>query len=182
MVLPTVVILDRDGVINRDRDDYIKSVDEWQPEEGAIDAIAKLSRAGVWIGVATNQSGLARGLFSSADLDQMHLKLRRLVGEAGGTIHAIAHCYHLPADQCDCRKPKSGLIFQLQAIYGQPFVSHETWMVGDTPKDLEAAAGAGIQAVMVRTGKGASFEKSHDIKNPVYDSLAHWVSGLPFAN
>ena len=176
---PSVVILDRDGVINQDSDDYIKSADEWVPVPGSLEAITTLHRAGIWVGVATNQSGLARGLFTSADLDAMHLKLRKGLWALGGDVDAVAHCFHLPTDNCACRKPQPGLIKQLEQQYGRPFVSHETWMVGDTLKDLQAAQQAGIQSVLVRTGKGRQTEESHPLKNPVYDSLAHWVSDLP---
>ncbi len=173
-----VVILDRDGVINRDRDDYVKSADEWIPEAGAIEAIARLKAAGIWVGIATNQSGLARGLFSTADLDAMHQKLRHLVREQGHEVDAIAHCFHLPDAKCPCRKPEPGLLAQLQTLYGRPFVSHETCMVGDTQKDLLAAAAFGLPAILVRTGKGAKTLESHAIKNPVFDSLKHWVDSL----
>lgn len=175
MALRTL-ILDRDGVINHDSPDYIKCAQEWEPIPGSLETIARLSQRGVWIGIATNQSGLARGLFSSADLDQMHLKLRQGVEALGGQIDAIAHCFHLPNQGCDCRKPKPGLIEQLIRLRGADYVSHETLMVGDSYKDLQAAKAAGIEAVLVRTGKGAETERSQPIKNPVYDSLADWAS------
>ena len=171
----STLLLDRDGVINHDSPDYIRSADQWKAIPGSLETIAELSKAGVWVGIATNQSGLARGYFSTADLDQMHQKLRRGVEALGGQVHAIAHCFHLPSDHCDCRKPKPGLLDQLIALRGDGFVSHETVMIGDTAKDLEAAKSRGISAVLVRTGKGADTEKNQDIKNPVYDSLAHWA-------
>ncbi|WP_420551123.1 D-glycero-beta-D-manno-heptose 1,7-bisphosphate 7-phosphatase [Litorivicinus lipolyticus] len=177
-MLPRVVILDRDGVINRDRDDYVKSAAQWEPEKGAIEAIATLRALGCWVGIATNQSGLARGLFSSADLDAMHQKLRGLVRAHGHEINAIAHCFHLPDAGCLCRKPETGLLHQLQTAYGKSFVSRETCMVGDSHKDLLAAAAFGIPAVLVRTGKGRLTEKHQAIKNPVFDSLKHWVDSL----
>ena len=174
MALRTL-FLDRDGVINHDSPDYIKSAAEWQPLPGALEAIATLSQQGVWIGIATNQSGLARGLFTSADLDQMHLKMRQGVEALGGRIDAIAHCFHLPDNGRRCRKPEPGLLEQLIRQRGEGFVSHETLMIGDSYKDLQAAQAVGIPAVLVRTGKGANTERDHAPTVPVYDSLGHWA-------
>lgn len=177
MTLSTLFV-DRDGVINFDSPDYIKSAEEWQPIPGSLETLAKLSRAGVWIGIATNQSGLARGLFSSADLDQMHQKLRAGVEAHGGRIDAIAHCFHLPDAQCACRKPAPGLLSQLAELRGNGFVSRETLMIGDSLKDLQAASAFGINSVLVRTGKGADTERVGGFDNPVFDSLADWASQL----
>ena len=105
-----LVILDRDGVINQDSDDYIKSLDEWIPIPGAIEAIARLSKAGWTVAVATNQSGLARGYYDSATLESMHQRLRQLVVEQGGEVGLIVHCPHGPNDGCTCRKPKPGML------------------------------------------------------------------------
>jgi len=133
-----LVILDRDGVINEDSDDYIKSVDEWIPLAGSIAAIAKLSNAGFDVVVATNQSGLGRGLFTLDDLEAMHQKLVELVEDAGGRIAGIFYCPHTPEDGCDCRKPKPGMI-----------------IVGDSLRDLQAGATRGCKPILVTTGKGA---------------------------
>src|SRR3990167_2563581 len=117
-----LLILDRDGVINYDSDAYIKNLDEWIPLPGAVEAIARLSRAGWTVAVATNQSGLARGYYDQAALDAMHAHLRQLVaeqgGEHGGELGLIVHCPHGPDDGCDCRKPKPGMLRQIAAHYG----------------------------------------------------------------
>ena len=112
---PKLVILDRDGVINEDSDDYIKTLDEWIPIAGSIDAIARLSRAGYSIAVATNQSGLARGYFDEVTLANMHALLCELVEEAGGQVDTICYCPHGPDEGCRCRKPAPGLLEQISA-------------------------------------------------------------------
>ena len=166
-----LVILDRDGVINEDSDDYIKSPDEFIPLPGSIDAIADLCRAGFRIAIATNQSGIARGLYSPATLELIHDKLRREVEAAGGTLPAIFHCPHGPDDGCDCRKPRPGLLHQIAARFdrdleGVPFV-------GDSARDLEAAAAVGAQPMLVRTGYGRNTERGLAEKSaiPVFDDL-----------
>jgi len=148
-----LVILDRDGVINEDSDDYIKSVDEWIPLPGSIDAIAKLSRAGFDVVVATNQSGLGRGLFTLDDLEAMHQKLVGLVEDAGGRIAGIFYCPHVPEDDCDCRKPKPGLIDAIAEVMGEAVVGCP--IVGDSLRDLQAGTARGCKPILVTTGKGA---------------------------
>ena len=147
-----VVILDRDGVINEDSEHFVKSIDEWIPLPGSIDAIVRLSHAGYRIAVATNQSGLARGLLTPADLDTMHRKLRDLLAEQGGRIEMIVYCPHGPEDGCGCRKPKPGMLEEIGSrlsvnLAGVPFV-------GDSLGDILAARAAGATPWMVRTGKG----------------------------
>ena len=147
-----VVILDRDGVINEDSDRFVKSVDEWIPLAGSIDAIARLSNAGYRVAVATNQSGLARGLLTPADLDGMHRKLRDLLAEQGGRIEMIVYCPHGPDEGCSCRKPRTGMLEEIARrlsvdLSGVPFV-------GDSVRDVLAAHAAGATPWMVRTGKG----------------------------
>ena len=147
-----LIILDRDGVINQDSDDYVKSVDEWIPIPGSAKAIADLCKAGFQIAVATNQSGLARGYFSPADLDAMHQKMTALVESEGGSFAHIAWCPHGPDDHCDCRKPLPGLIHQIETALN---VSAEgAWMIGDSLRDLQAGAAANCQVALVKTGKG----------------------------
>lgn len=148
-----LVILDRDGVINADSDDYIKTVDEWLPLPGSIDAIAKLSQAGYRIAVATNQSGLARGYFDEITLANMHNLLCALVEQAGGQIDVICYCPHAPDADCSCRKPKTGLLEQIADTLDQPVQG--AWLVGDHLKDMQMAVAGGCKPVMVRTGKGA---------------------------
>ena len=147
-----LLILDRDGVINYDSDDYIKSVEEWVPLPGAISAIADLSKAGWTVAVATNQSGLARGYYDEATLHAMHNRLRQLVAEQGGEVGLIVHCPHGPDDACTCRKPKPGMLKQIAAHYGVTLAG--LWFVGDSHGDLDAALAVDCQPVLVKTGKG----------------------------
>ncbi len=168
-----LVILDRDGVINRDSDEFVKSVDEWIPLPGSIEAIAALSGAGYTVAVASNQSGLARELFDADALESMHEKLRSLVHDAGGQVDLVVVCPHGPDDGCDCRKPKPGLYLQIAAHFkvgleGVP-------AIGDSLRDLEAAAAAGAKPILVRTGNGLTTETrlSGELTSvPVFDDLA----------
>ncbi|MGH8354106.1 MAG: D-glycero-beta-D-manno-heptose 1,7-bisphosphate 7-phosphatase [Pseudomonas sp.] len=147
-----LLILDRDGVINQDSDAYIKSLEEWIPLPGSIEAIAELSKAGWTVAVATNQSGLARGYYDLATLDAMHARLRELVAERGGELGLIVHCPHGPDDDCDCRKPKTGMLEAIAAHYGVSLAG--LWFIGDSSGDLEAALAVDCQPVLVKTGKG----------------------------
>ncbi len=168
-----LVILDRDGVINHDSDAFIKNEREWRPIPGSLEAIAALTRAGFTLAVASNQSGIARGLFNQDELDAMHSKMLRLVHEAGGRISRIVICPHGPDDSCDCRKPKPGMLLQLArhfdtSLEGVP-------VIGDALRDLEAAAAAGARPILVRSGKGRSTEAALPERFsgvPVYDDLA----------
>ncbi|MBK5966636.1 D-glycero-beta-D-manno-heptose-1,7-bisphosphate 7-phosphatase [Thiocystis minor] len=160
-----VLILDRDGVINEDSDAYIKSPDEWTPLPGSIEAIARLSHAGFRIAVATNQSGIGRGLFSLSDLNAMHRRLRNLVAAQGGRIEMIAFCPHRPAENCPCRKPKAGLLEEIARRMNIDLTAVP--VVGDSLSDLIAARLVGAAPWLVMTGKGrrtlASIEKNvHD--------------------
>jgi D-glycero-D-manno-heptose 1,7-bisphosphate phosphatase len=146
------VILDRDGVINRDSDHFIKSAGEWVALPGSLEAITRLCKAGVAVHVATNQSGLARGLFSRSDLEAMHQKLQDQLAVLGGEIASIHYCPHGPDDDCDCRKPRPGLYRQIAAASG--FSLEGVPVVGDSLRDLQAAADVGAQPILVRTGKG----------------------------
>lgn len=172
-----LVILDRDGVINRDSTDFIRSAAQWAPLPGSLDAIAALHRAGWRIAVATNQSGIARGLFTPADLDAIHGAMRSAVETAGGRLEVIAHCPHGPDDGCDCRKPATGLVRSIGERMGldpsgAPFV-------GDSRRDLEAAQAAGCRPVLVRTGNGRRTEADPDRPAAeVHDDLAAFVRDL----
>ena len=174
-----VVILDRDGVINEDSEHFVKSIDEWTPLPGSIDAIVRLSHAGYRVAVATNQSGLARGLLTPADLDSMHRKLRDLLAEQGGRIEMIVYCPHGPDDGCGCRKPKPGMLEEIGRrlsvnLAGVPFV-------GDSLGDIAAARAAGADPWMVRTGKGEDSlgSGSPDLAGvPVYADLASVADAL----
>ncbi len=147
-----LLILDRDGVINYDSDAYIKTLEEWIPLPGAVEAIAQLSKAGWTVAVATNQSGLARGYYSDAVLTSMHDRLRELVAEQGGELGLVVHCPHGPNDGCDCRKPKPGMLLAIAAHYHTNLAG--VWFVGDSRGDLEAAVAVDCQPVLVKTGKG----------------------------
>ena len=174
-----LVILDRDGVINRDSPEFVKSTDEWVPLPGSIDAIAELHRAGFTIAVASNQSGLARGLFDRRALGAMHRKLRRLVAKAGGRVDRIVVCPHGPDDGCDCRKPNPGLLLRLGRFYDTPLAGVP--VVGDSLRDLEAARLAGARPILVRTGNGRRTEASLTpafSSVEVYDDLADVATAL----
>lgn len=173
-----VVILDRDGVINEDSDHYIKSLDEWKPYPQAIEAIARLSCNGWTVAVATNQSGIARGYYDESVLAQMHDRLHERVHAAGGKIAHIAHCPHGPDDDCDCRKPKAGLLDQIQHALNLESLEG-AWMVGDSRRDLEAGIAKGCHPVLVRTGKGRETEASGNLGQAwVFDDLAGFVDHL----
>ena len=168
-----LVILDRDGVINHDSEAFIKNEDEWRPIPGSLDAIAALTAAGFTLAVASNQSGIARGLFGQDALDAMHAKMLGLVHETGGHISRIVICPHGPDDGCDCRKPKPGMLLQLArhfdtSLDGVP-------VIGDALRDLQAAAAVGARPILVRTGKGRKTEAELPTQfadAPVYDDLA----------
>jgi D-glycero-D-manno-heptose 1,7-bisphosphate phosphatase len=147
-----LIILDRDGVINFDSDQFIKSPDEWRPIPGSLEAIARLTREGWRVVVATNQSGLARGLFEMATLNAIHAKMHKAVAQAGGRIEAVFYCPHAADMNCDCRKPKSGLFDEIASRYGRDL--HGVPAVGDSLRDLQAAASVGARPLLVRTGKG----------------------------
>lgn len=153
LVPQKVVILDRDGVINEDSDAYIKSLNEWRPYPQAIEAIARLARHGWTIAVATNQSGIARGYYDEAELARIHEHLLTLVREAGGDIAYIAYCPHGPDDDCICRKPRTGLLDEIQTALSLESLDG-AWLVGDSLRDLQAGESKGCHSVLVRTGKG----------------------------
>ena len=174
-----LIVLDRDGVINRDSRDFIKSAAEWEPLPGSIEAIAYLSRAGFTVAVASNQSGLGRGLFDRRALDAMHRKLRRLVVKAGGRIDRIVVCPHTPDDGCDCRKPRAGLLHRLARYYDTDLGGVP--VVGDSQRDLAAAVTANARPILVRTGNGkkteAALARSFDSME-VFDDLAAVAAAL----
>ncbi len=147
-----LVILDRDGTINEDSADFIKSAAEWKPLPGALEAIARLNHAGWHVVVASNQSGLGRGLFDVSALNAMHAKLHKLLAKVGGRVEAIFYCPHAPDQFCHCRKPASGLFEQIADRYGLELKGVPT--VGDTARDLVAGAVRGCESHLVLTGKG----------------------------
>jgi D-glycero-D-manno-heptose 1,7-bisphosphate phosphatase len=147
-----LVILDRDGTINYDSDHFIKSPAEWRPIEGSLEAIARLTQAGYRVVVATNQSGIARGLFDTATLIAIHDRLQRAAGLAGGRIDAFFFCPHAADAACACRKPKPGMLIEIARRFNVSL--SDVCMVGDALRDVEAAAAAGARPVLVLTGKG----------------------------
>ena len=183
-----LIILDRDGVINEDSSDYIKTVDEWVAIPDSMNAIARLNRGGYRVTIATNQSGISRGLFDLETLAEMHKKLLQQANQAGGHIDGIFFCPHGPNDNCDCRKPKTGLFKQIQARMSTNL--EEVPCVGDSLRDLEAGVKMGCTPYLVRTGKGATTEKEQAEKLPantaVFNNLMevaiHLVPDDPFAN
>ncbi len=180
----SLVILDRDGVINHDSDDYIKSPDEWQPLPGSLEAIARLCRADYTVVVATNQAGVGRGLFSLEMLIRIHRKMASSIRDKGGRLDSVFFCPHSPAEQCGCRKPKPGMLLEISdrlgiGLSGVP-------VVGDSLRDLEAAEEAGAMPVLVKTGRGrltqeklSKGELSHTLgQTPVYADLAAFTDAV----
>jgi D-glycero-D-manno-heptose 1,7-bisphosphate phosphatase len=175
------IILDRDGVINYDSDDYIKSPEEWIPIPGSLEAIARLNWAGYYILLVTNQSGIARKLFDETTLDLIHKKMQDALLAVGGHIEGVFYCPHQPKDHCSCRKPKNGLFKSIINDYkidlqGVP-------AIGDKLSDIQAARAAGCRPILVRTGRGektlAENAGQPDLKNvPVYADLAAAVAAI----
>jgi D-glycero-D-manno-heptose 1,7-bisphosphate phosphatase len=147
-----LVILDRDGTINQDSDKYIKSPAEWKPIPGSVEAIARFTQSGWRVAVATNQSGIARGLFDMSTLNAIHAEMHRVVGQAGGRIDAIFFCPHAADSNCECRKPKPGMLREIASRFGVELEGVP--MIGDSMRDVEAAAAVGAQPYLVLTGKG----------------------------
>jgi D-glycero-D-manno-heptose 1,7-bisphosphate phosphatase len=154
------IILDRDGVINHESSQYIKSPAEWEPIPGSLEAMARLNRAGFRILLATNQSGIGRGYFDIVTLDLIHEKLQQSLAAVGGYIEAIFFCPHHPEDNCDCRKPKAGLINQMRSQYRELNVN-QTFFIGDSWSDIEAAKLGGCLPLLVLTGKGQQSINTH---------------------
>ena len=157
-----LVLIDRDGVINRDSTSYIKSVEEWVPLPGSLEAIADLTRAGFEVAVVTNQSGIGRGLFSERTLQDIHDAMRQAVAAAGGRLSAVFYCPHHPDDGCDCRKPKPKLLLEAAARFGVPIESVP--FIGDKASDVEAALAAGARPILVgRPAFGSEIEHFPDL-------------------
>jgi D-glycero-D-manno-heptose 1,7-bisphosphate phosphatase len=147
-----LVVLDRDGTINHDSDQYIKSPAEWKPIKGGLEAIARLTQSGHRVLVATNQSGIARGLFDMTTLNAIHDAMQRAVHQAGGRIDAIFFCPHAGDAECECRKPRPGMLLEIGRRLNTPLEGVP--VVGDALRDLQAAAAVGARPVLVLTGKG----------------------------
>ena len=147
-----LIILDRDGVINYDSDQFIKSPDEWRPIPGSLEAIARLNHAGFRVVVATNQSGLGRGLFDMATLIAINDKMHKSLAQLGGRIDAVFYCPHAADSACECRKPKPGMFIEIANRFGVELTGVPC--VGDSVRDLQAAATVEAQPILVLTGKG----------------------------
>jgi D-glycero-D-manno-heptose 1,7-bisphosphate phosphatase len=164
---PKLVILGRDGVLNLFRDDHVKAAEEWQPVPGALEAVARLSQAGWHSVVATNQSGIGRGLVDMSSLNAVHRRMMQLLAEQGGRIDAVFFCPHTPEEQCECRKPLPGLMHQIAERYGIEGALSNVPMVCDTTRDLQAAQAAGCEPHLVLTGRAAGLTP---------EQLASWVT------
>jgi D-glycero-D-manno-heptose 1,7-bisphosphate phosphatase len=173
-----LVILDRDGVINYDSPSYIKSPDEWKPIPRSLDAIARLTQADYRVVVATNQSGVGRGLFDMATLNAIHDKMHRAVGQAGGRIDAVFYCPHANEANCNCRKPKPGLLEDIGRRFNTSLA--DVPCIGDQLRDLQSAATVGAQPILVLTGKGAKTQREGGLppNTRVYADLADAVRPL----
>ena len=160
-----LIILDRDGVINRDSDHYIKSPDEWEPIPGSLSAIARLNQAGFRVVVATNQSGIGRGLFDMAMLNAIHARMHRALAQVGGRIDAVFYCPHAANSSCACRKPRAGMFLEIAERFETSL--HGVPAVGDSLRDLQAAVAVGATPVLVRTGKGEATLHAGDLPDGV---------------
>jgi D-glycero-D-manno-heptose 1,7-bisphosphate phosphatase len=147
-----LIVLDRDGVINFDSDQFIKHPDEWKPIPGSLEAIARLTREGWRVVVATNQSGLARGLFEMATLNAIHAKMHKAVMAAGGRIEAVFYCPHSAEMDCACRKPKPGMLVEISLRYASDL--RKVPIIGDSLRDMQAALAVGARPILVKSGKG----------------------------
>jgi len=173
-----LVILDRDGVINVDSDQFIKTPDEWKPIPGSLEAIARLNHTGFHVVVATNQSGIGRGLFDMAMLNAIHDKMYRALGPYGGRIDAVFYCPCAADHNCECRKPKPGMFQEIAQRFGLELTGVPS--VGDSLRDLQAARSAGAQPMLVRTGKGRKTEAAGDLPpgTQVFQDLAEAVKAI----
>ncbi len=173
-----LIILDRDGVINHDSDNYIKSVEEFIPLPGSLEAIARLNRAGYKVAIATNQSGIARGYYDLDTLDAMHQKLANELDKIGGQVDYIAFCPHGPDDHCNCRKPLTGLLEEIAHHFNTELTGVP--VVGDSLRDLQSAQAVGASPILVRTGKGErTISKGEGIEGvPVFADLSAAVTYL----
>ena len=173
-----LVILDRDGVINYDSASYIKSPDEWKPIPGSLEAIAQLSQAGYHVVIASNQSGIGRGLFEMATLNAIHDKMHHAIGQLGGRIDAVFFCPHAQDGGCNCRKPKPGLLEEIGRRFNVNLRGVPS--IGDSLRDLEASAAVGAQPILVLTGKGQKTRREDGLPpgTVIYADLAEAVESI----
>ena len=173
-----LIILDRDGVINHDSDQYIRSPEEWRPIPGSLEAIARLNHAGFRVVVATNQSGLGRGLYDTATMIAINDKMHRALAHVGGRIDAVFFCPHTAESDCECRKPKAGMLVEIGRRFGVDLTGVPC--IGDSLRDLQAAESVGAQPILVLTGKGErTLREGNFGKNTViFPDLAFAVTAL----
>lgn len=173
-----LIILDRDGVVNFDSDQFIKSPDEWKPIPGSLEAIARLNQAGYRVVLATNQSGIGRGLFDMATLNAIHDKMHKALAQVGGRIDALFFCPHAADSKCDCRKPKPGMFEEISKRFNMELDGVPA--IGDSLRDLQAAVTLGAQPILVRTGKGEKTLAAGGLPEGtlVFDDLAEAVRHL----
>jgi D-glycero-D-manno-heptose 1,7-bisphosphate phosphatase len=173
-----LVVLDRDGVINRDSDQFIKTPEEWRPLPGSLEAIARMNHAGFRVVIATNQSGVGRGLFEMATLNAIHEKMHRALALVGGHVDAVFFCPHTADALCECRKPKTGMLKEIGVRFGVDLAGVPC--IGDSLRDLNAAAAAGGQPILVLTGKGERTLREGGFPNNtvIFPDLAFAASAL----
>lgn len=165
---PKLIILGRDGILNRFRDDHVKEPAEWEPLPGALEAVARLNHAGWHVVLATNQAGIGRGLVDMAQVNAIHLHMMKLLMAHGGRIDAVFFCPHAPEEACNCRKPQPGMMQDVALRYGVDL--RLVPMVADTERDLLAAQAAGCRPHLVRTGRAA---------RAGVDESARWAATVP---
>ena len=168
MQAPKLIILGRDGILNRFREDHVKEPVEFDPLPGALEAVARLNHAGWHVVVATNQSGIGRGLLDMASVNAVHLHMMKLLAAKGARLDAVFFCPHAPEEQCDCRKPLPGMMRDIALRYGVDL--KQVPMVADTLRDLEAARAAGCPPHLVRTGRASLVSPAE---------IAQWVAAVP---
>ncbi len=171
-----LIILDRDGVINHDSDHYIKSPEEWLPIEGSLAAIAALKNAGHTVVVATNQSGIARGLYTDETLRRIHQKMHACLAKHGVKLDGVYYCEHHPDEGCDCRKPATGMLQQIASDFSADL--SQAVMLGDKLTDIQVAQSMGCPAVLVRSGRGLqTIERGTGLDGvPIFDDLSAWTA------
>jgi len=180
-VLPTravkLIVLDRDGVVNYDSEKHIKSPEEWRPVPGSLEAIARLNHAGYRVVVATNQSGIGRGLFDMSTLNAIHEKMHRALAHTGARLDAVFFCPHTADSRCECRKPKPGMLLEIGVRFNAELKGVPC--IGDGLRDLQAAEAVGAQPMLVLTGKGEKTLREAIPKNTtIFPDLAFAVSAL----
>src|SRR5687767_10863829 len=173
-----LVILDRDGVINQDSDEFIKAPDEWRPLPGSLEGIARLNHAGYLVVLATNQSGVGRGLFEVSTLNAIHDRMHRALAQIGGRIDAIFFCPHAQEANCACRKPRPGLLEEIARRFNVDLKGVPS--VGDSLRDLQAAAAVGAAPILVLTGKGEATRSAGSLpeNTQIYPDLAAAVRAI----